>query len=436
MIFENLLDELRGTSKPSEKQAVLNRYDSDELRDMLRFTYDPFILFNVKIKPVDVPAPANHDLGEIFDEAHSVFRFCENSKSAKQNREMVMSFLENLNYGSQELFVGILNKNWKVGISRKSVLKTYPGLFRQFNVQLANTYDVDTAGHQLENYILSYKLDGLRCVALRESSDKHYDKGKWILYSRKGKEFLTANHVKAQLENLYEKRGWTFFDGELYKHGLPFEAIQGPLMAFTKGQVPEIEYHVFVAGQADKFLAGEEPNHVVPLAKGAEEQDAPGIVFVNIGLITQDQIESSVEEAFENGYEGIMLRDPNNLYDYKRSNALLKLKRRLNYDIPDDQVGQEEQLSDCIVTSVEYNDTFPVIEDGCLHTERLINRIWVQQEDGTLCKVGSGYNLDFRRYYTERPWELVGKWVEILHQGYGSNGRMRFPRFIRVREDL
>lgn len=422
MEFENLLSDLRNTSKPSEKQAILKAYDCDTLRYMLRAAYDPFTLFNVNIKPKEMPAPANQDLGEVFDEAKAVLRFCEHSKSAKQNREMVIKLLEKLNSGSQELFVGILNKNWKSGVSAKTVVKLFPGLIKQFTVQLANTYDPNNKQHQLPVWFVSYKLDGVRCIALR-------DEGIWTLYSRKGKEFLTVEHLKDQLENLYSKYGWTFFDGELYKHGLKFEEIQGPVMAFTQGQISTMEYHCFVAGKAENFLAGENPNDVDVLS-GPSEEDAPMIKFVGRGKIAAILIEEELEKAFEKGYEGIMLRDPDQLYDYKRSHALLKLKRRL------DGEDQGEIISDCIVTSIEYNEEFPIIEDGELHTEKLLNRIWVQQEDGTLCKVGSGYSLEFRRKYTENPTDLIGKIVEIKHQEWGANGRMRFPRLIRVREDL
>ena len=429
MLFENLLQELKGTSKPAAKQVILRSYDGNELRTILKATYDPFVLFNVNIKPKEIPDPSNHDLGEIFDELEAVLRFCKNSKSAKQNREMVISLLEKLNKGSQDLVVGILNKNWKVGLGTRNMLKVFPGLVKQFIVQLANTYDPEK--HKLGDRILSYKLDGIRCVAIRESSDEHYDKGRWTLYSRQGKKFLTVDHLKPQLERLYMDFGWTFLDGELYKHGLTFEEIQGPVMAFTRGQVPGMEYHVFIAGDAEKFLAGKEPNHVeVPY--GSPTEYAPHVNFVNIGVIGVEDIEEQLEAAFEKGYEGIMLRDPDELYDYKRSNALLKLKRRLGTD----SEAEGEVISDCVILSIEYNDFFPVIEDKKLHTERLLNKLWVEQEDGIKCKVGSGYSLKFRREHTENPLSLIGKKAEVKHQGWGANGRMRFPRLYRIREDL
>lgn len=429
--FENLLRDLRSTTKPAEKQSILKAYDGKSLRTMLEAAYDPFRMFNVTIKPVEVPPPGNHDLGEIFDEVQAVLRFCEHSKSAKQNREMVRTVLGKLNAGSQDIVVGTLNKNWKVGISSKTVLKVYPGLIRHFDVQLSNVYDAKNKAHSKDSWIKTFKLDGLRCVALRESSARTTEKGKWTMYSRSGKEYLTVDHIKDQLEELYQATGWTFFDGELYVHGLAFEEIQGPVTAFTRGQVPDMEYHIFVAGEANKFLAGKEPNHVSPIFLPLNE-GLPHIKILDIEIIRTGQIEEKLLEAFELGYEGIMLRDPKKLYDYKRSNALLKLKRK----ITEDDNEQGEIISDCVVESIEYNDKFPVVVDGTITVKRLLNRIWVIQPDGIRCKVGSGYSIEFREKYTERPQDLIGKVVEVKHQEWGANGRMRFPRLWRVREDL
>jgi len=430
MRFKNFLSDLRGTSKPVVKQEILTNYDSELLRFIVYATYEPFKVYHVSIKKTEIPEPGNHDLSDLVGDFREVINFCENSNSNKQNRERVVEFLSQLNGGSQDLVVGVLNKNWKAGLGAKNILKVYPDIVSQFEVQLANTYKPDNKKHQaIMQWIVSYKLDGLRCVALRESSDEYYDKGRWTLYTRKGKEFLTVDHLKPQLEELYQRQGWSFFDGELYKHGLSFEDIQGLTMGFTRGQAPKIEYHTFVAGEAEKFLAASDPNHVVALS-GETMEDAPDVKFTSIKVIGNQEIYPMLEEAFDLGYEGIMLRDPNNLYDYKRSNALLKLKQ--GQDVREDE---GEIISDCIITSIDYDD-FPVIEDGKMHYEKLLVRIWVQQENGLECKVGSGFDLDFRRKYTSAPWDLLGRDVEIKHQQWGNNGRMRFPRLHRVREDL
>jgi ATP-dependent DNA ligase len=429
MKLDTLIKDLRATTKPKEKLEVLKRYECDLLLDLIKVAYEPLRVFHVKIRAKDIPLSGKYDIYELKEEALEVIKFCENSNSNKQNREKVVDFLEKLNKGSQELFVNTINKNWKAGLGAKSVLKLYPGIISQFEVQLANTYDPNNNDMTLiPRWIVSYKLDGLRCVALRESSDPNYDKGRWTLYTRTGKEILTVNHLKPQLEELYQKYGWSFFDGELYKHGLVFEDIQGLVLGFTRGQAPQIEYHVFVVGDAEKFKACDGSDHVhVP---GSETKSPKDVKFVEQSIISNSLIYKTLEEAFSLGYEGIMLRDLDKLYDYKRSNALLKLK-----EIEDDDESMEI-ISDCIVIDIEYKDDFPVIEDGKITFKRLLHKIWVQQEDGIECKVGSGFDIKFREMYTESPWDLLGGKVEIKHQRWGKNGRMRFPRLHRYRADL
>lgn len=426
-MLSNFISDLRATSKPKEKQAILKKYECGILSSLIHYTYNPFKLFHVNIKKKDIPQPGSNTLEEMEAELAGVISFCESSKSNKQNRERVVELLSQLDAGSQELLIGTLNKNWKAGLGAKNVLKVYPGIVPQFNVQLANTYDREKLYDKIDAWIWSYKLDGLRCIALRESSDKYYDKGKWTLYSRKGKEFLTVDHLKDELEEMYQATGHTFFDGELYKHGLAFEEIQGPVMAFTQGQVPDMEYHIFVGGNADDFLKGEGIDNYKVLA-GDNYSALPHLFFVNHGIIKRDAVEEKLEEAFAAGYEGIMLRDLYKPYDYKRSDAIIKLKQSLNED-------EGEIITDCVVESIETDD-FPVIIDGKMTVEHLLVRLWVIQPDGIRCKVGSGFDLKFRRYYTEHPDEIIDKVVEIKHQMFGKQGRMRFPRLFRVREDL
>ena len=52
-------------------------------------------------------------------------------------------------------------------------------------------------------------------------------------------------------------------------------------------------------------------------------------------------------------------------YDYKRSDAILKLKRSLLENNEEDG----EIISDTVVVDIEYDD-FPVIEDGKMHYEK------------------------------------------------------------------
>jgi len=424
----NLLEDLKSTSKPKEKQQIIKDYDSDFLRYILKATYEPFVMYHIKLKLSEIPQPGKKDIVDI--DLKSLLDFCIQSQSPKQNRTAVIEQLSLLTKGSQDLLIGILNKNLKCGLGVKNILKVFHGLVSRFEVQLANTYKEDKE-YKIKKWLWSYKLDGLRCIALRIN-------GEWEFRTRKGKEFLTVNHLKEQLESLYMKYGYTFFDGELYKHGLKFEEIQSLVIGFKKGTAYNIEYHVFVAGSAESFL-DQQIEGIVALTDTTISDDLNNVVVVETGIVGIDYtlIMNILDKAFSMDYEGIMLRDVDVLYDFKRSDKLIKLKS--NKD-------EGEEISDCVVLDIEI-DLYPVIikierelegdyEHSEMIYEELLVKLIVLQKNGIECKVGSGFSLDFRRYYTEHPEDLIGKTIEVLHQGYGANNRMRFPRLKRVREDL
>ncbi len=434
----NLLSNLKGTSKPSEKQQIIKDYDSDLLRYVLKAAYEPFVMYHVKLKLSEIPQPGEKDISDI--DLSSLLDFCIQSQSPKQNRTAVIEQLSLLTKGSQDLLIGILNKNLKCGLGVRNIIKVFPGLVSRFEVQLANTYK-ETKKYKIKKWLWSYKLDGLRSIALRID-------GEWEFRTRKGKKFLTVDHLKDQLESLYIKHGYTFFDGELYKHGLAFEEIQSLVMGFKKGTAHNIEYHMFVGGSADSFL-NQRVEGIEALTDTTIADHLENVVVVSTDVvdIDHDAIMNILNEAFGKGYEGIMLRDVDVPYDFKRSDKIIKLKSGFD---------EGETLSDCIVLDMQ-TDLYPVIvevereriegvdysgispEDMFIKVmkyENLLVKLTVEQANGIECKVGSGFSLEFRREYTKNPEELIGKTVEILHQGYGANDRMRFPRLKRVREDL
>ena len=422
MNFSNFISDLRSTSKPSEKQELLMTYhahDFEILEEILKACYDPFRLFHVKIQPKEIPAPGQDDFDSMWFQILNHLKKCEQSNSNKENRERTVELLSLLDQGAQELLVGILNKNFKAGLGHKNVLKVFPGIVQTFEVQLANTYK-EEKDYGVGGWFVTPKLDGVRCVALRLD-------GEWKCYSRQGKEFLTVDHIKKQLEYIYQNySSATFYDGELYKHGLKFEEIQGAVMSYTQGTAKEIEYHVFMTGHAEDFLAQKLENFNAAEGWGCSLDN---IKCVQQYYITNDLVYETLEKYFEEGYEGIMLRKPGHNYDFKRSDNLLKLKEGK------DSKTSEETTSDALVLDI-VKSAFPIIENGEMHYEDLLTKLIVLQQDGVQCSVGSGYDLPFRRTYTEAPENLIGKVIEVKHQGKGKQGRMRFPRFYRMREDL
>jgi DNA ligase-1 len=426
-MLDNLINDLRSTSKPIEKQNIVQENHSDFLKFILIATFEPFKKYHVKIKPTDIPEPGINTLDD--EDTQEGFRkllaHCELSKSNKQNRTMVVMFLALLTKGSQDLVVGILNKNWKVGLSHKTANKIYPGAVTSYEVQLANSYlkVIKKKTYKPKSRWCSYKLDGVRCTFLR------FEDG-WQALSRQGKEFLTVDHLKEQLEQLWLVHGVDFWDGELYVKDAPFEYIQGMVMRFTKGTAHELEFRAFICGSMDHFLEQicEKDSFEIVTQARLNAEVAPQIIEEKQWMITEEEISSALEDAFELGLEGIMLRDPDKLYDFKRSDALLKLKEN-------DSEDSVEEIADCLILDIVI-DSMPVIINETMIYKQLLTKLIVEQANGLVCNVGSGFSLDFRYEVTENPELVLKKVGEFKFQGYGSKGKMRFPRLFRVRDDL
>jgi DNA ligase-1 len=123
------------------------------------------------------------------------------------------------------------------------------------------------------------------------------------------------------------------------------------------------------------------------------------------------------QAAIDGGYEGIMVKDPNGVYECKRTTSWLKLKPFIEVSLT--------------VTAVEIGTGR---NDG-----RLGAFVCEGDDDGRrICvNVGSGFSdADRDDYWTGRD-EVVGKVVEVradaITQNQDGSYSLRFPRFLRFR---
>ncbi len=138
------------------------------------------------------------------------------------------------------------------------------------------------------------------------------------------------------------------------------------------------------------------------------------------------------------GYEGIMLRDPDGPYKYGRSTTnegyLLKLKR-----FEDDEavvIGVEERM----------HNKNEATKDALGHTERStakeglvpagdLGALICRRADGVVFKIGSGFTpqqrIDLWRMHSQ---DLLGRIAKYKHFAFGSKERPRFPIFLCFRD--
>jgi DNA ligase-1 len=123
------------------------------------------------------------------------------------------------------------------------------------------------------------------------------------------------------------------------------------------------------------------------------------------------------KEAIDNGYEGIMIKDPDAVYECKRSTSWLKQKP-------------------FIEVSLEVTD----VEEGTGRNEgRLGALVCSGQDDGKdiVVNVGSGFSDSDRSDFWDSRDSLAGQIVEVradaVTQNQDGTYSLRFPRFLRFR---
>lgn len=175
-------------------------------------------------------------------------------------------------------------------------------------------------------YFASYKLDGYRAF---------HEEGSILTSSANP---VTNEHTQAMFQNrtLAGRPHWDFtgLDGELvvgaWNDPRAFHNTSGPVR--RKSGEPDVRWYIF----DDRTAPNEAFAHRSQRAcRRVEELHAAG--FDRIDYLPQrmvmdlEQMLAFEKEAVDNGFEGIMLRDPNGRYKYGRStvneNLLLKVKR-------------------------------------------------------------------------------------------------------------
>jgi ATP-dependent DNA ligase len=256
-----------------------------------------------------------------------------------------------------------------------------------------------------KTWILQPKLDGLRCVMDDTGGT-----------SRAGKPFHTVAHLVAKLDEAALKYNVTF-DGELYNHSYKedFEKIvslvkKQKLSSLTDEELREIadkvEFHIYDVIFWDNL---ERPYR--------ERLDFLEEIFVEdfststkIKLVEAIQIEGldfeRVQQAhdkyFAEGYEGLMLRDADSPYEFKRSKGLLKYK---NFD------EDEFELVDIIEGQGNWSGAAKAVVVKTPHGES---------------EAGVAGTYERNKEIWENPKKYIGGQVTVKYQGYTKDNKLRF----------
>lgn len=416
MLLSNFIPEMKAMRGRYEKIAHLKRYDSPFFRELMDALFNPFRRFNVGISRRQMKYFGEKDLSEMEAEVRQLLLELEVSYSSKQNQQKVLDVMKHIDKGSQTFLQAVVNKKAKIGVGQRIILQVFEGLFVPFNPQKGHLYNPDKT-YTVPEWYATPKFNGLRAVCL-------YKNNFWTLRTYVGHEISTCDHLIPGLEALREKFGYTMVDGELYRHDLEFSQIQSAVLTSTNtdsGAIAEIGLHVFTAGQ-EHFFSDEVCEGFVPKLPVFESSGV--ITYPAVVVTTPEEIKDFYIWCIEQGYEGAVLRNPQKPYDFKKSNAFLKVKKDCFGDL---------SISDCMVNEIIAGEIPIANEVGGYDTIPAMAALRVVQPNGLECKVGTGFSQEFRIRVLAGDIEVLGKIIEVKHEGWGAQGRMIFPRFRLLR---
>ena len=248
----------------------------------------------------------------------------------------------------------------------------------------------------ISGWLASEKLDGVRAYWDGEN-----------LLSRQGKKLnapqsFTKNFPKFAL------------DGELYATGLKFEEIQATVMDKLPDEKAwsRLKFHVFDVPEASGGLLA----RLEVLAKFLKNEPNENLIIIKqIKMRDNAQFLKFTENIIANGGEGAVVREPNEPYERKRSKNALKFKKFKD--------------AECEVIAVNKGSGKYANLAGSLTCKALGGKEG-EPKEGTIFKIGSGLSDKNRQ---DPP--KIGSIITYKFQNLTSNGKPRFPIFLRVRED-
>lgn len=303
----------------------------------------------------------------------------------------------------------ILIKDLRCGVSLKTVNNVKKGTIPVFTCMLAHSGD-NNPKKITGDCVVEYKYDGVRAIIIVQNDTA-------VMYSRNGKLLSNFPHI----EKAFSKKIFNnlVFDGEVMSED--FQSLMKQVHRKSDAQTDDAYFALFDFLPLDEFQTGKSS---LPLLKrkslldDLSKQFEPCITLTEYTEINieedADQFKAINNTAIEQGYEGIMVKPVNGLYECKRSYGWLKMKPYIEVTLA---------IKDIEVGSGKFEGT-----TGALVCEGI--------DEGKSIKVnvGSGLSDDQRDMFWDNRDVIIGDLVEIRADAItisqdGDDYSLRFPRF-------
>lgn len=410
-VFDILEDLAANPSRNYKIDKLTEHKDNKVLREVVRLALDPFTQFYIR----KIPKYEATGSGCLVTAMDQLFELSSRLVTGHAAIEHLTQVLTSLSPKNAKVLERIIAKDLRCGVSTATANDVWLGLILDYPCMLASQYDQKLIDKMSWPAMVQLKMDGMRFNAVVRDAQVEFK-------SRNGKTIDLLGNLEQEFIELANGMD-VVFDGELIVkddsgilnrqtgNGILNKALKGTISDKEAAMVhatvwDHIPYMYFTSGECstpykERFARIKETHKI---------SKVPSHIVDNI-----EEAQAKFKEYYDQGEEGIILKDMNAPWENKRSKSLIKFKGELECDL---------KIVD--------------VEDGTGKYEGMLGALVCESEDGIIkVKVGSGFNDEDRKKIKKQ--DVVGKVVAIRY-----NARIRskhegeslfLPIFVEIRED-
>jgi DNA ligase-1 len=419
--------------------SVLGSSNAINFLKFAKACYNPYVTFGVKQIPNTVGIINAENPWDDFNELMN--QLSQRKLTGHAARDAVQSLSERFDSDEWNTFLApVLRRDLRVGISSTTINKICKKTEYEipiFSCQLAANSEGRPEMKGTKR--LEPKLDGVRALFTVIPSDFGVTV---VCYSRNGKVFENFGHIEEQIYNNWTKlvracanvdQGRSLIDGFILDGeviGNTFQELMRQARRKTDAQADDSVLNIFDIIPLADFRRGHwnaQLHKRIALLDAMRPvvEEMPNVellphIMVDLDTAAgKDQLERYAKDNVNAGFEGIMIKEMSAPYICKRSTDWMKWKPTITVDL--EVIGVEEGTG--------------------RNKGRLVALVCSGEDDSKFItvNVGSGFSdTDRDNLWRDRNM-VIGKTCEILcdviTQNQDGTYSLRFPRFVRFRDD-
>ena len=422
--------------KQALEASVLGSINAQTFLGFTKACYSPYVTFGVKQVPDTVGITDAENPWQDFNEL--LVQLSQRRLTGHAARDAIADMSERFDSDEWNTFcAAVLRRDLRCGISSTTINKICKKTDYEipvFGCQLATNSEGRPEMKGIKR--LEPKLDGVRMLMMVIPSDD--GSVTTICFSRNGKQFDNFGHIEEQVRDNWVKMvrkaatsnlsmGFVL-DGEVI--GNSFQELMRQARRKTDVQAEDSVYNVFDILPLASFREGHWNAQLEKRIKILDDMRSVIDTMDSVELLPhimvdldtaagRDQLERYAQDNVKAGFEGIMIKELQAPYICKRSTDWMKWKPVITVDL--EVIG---------------------VEEGTGRNEgRLGALVCAGVDDGKeiTVNVGSGFSDTDRDTYWRDSQYVIGRTAEVMcdviTQNRDGTYSLRFPRFVRFRDD-